>query len=138
MRLPSVRQKRPVQLSQILGAQCPFTGRSEECQRMSESRVHSRAPDLGVSESDTVVHEFPGLHLCFCSGTAGQHPATLLPTPFFDGASAHCPCSSSAGLLLHYFDYPILSSDSPFSSLTVVLRKYWTYLLHPHGTADGP
>lgn len=97
MRLPSVRQKRPVQLSQILGAQCPFTGRSEERQRMSESGVHSRAPDLGVSESDTIVHEFPELHLCFCSGAAGQHPATLLPTPFFDGPLHTVPAHLQQG-----------------------------------------
>lgn len=97
----------------------------------------SRASDFWISESDTIVHEFPELHLVSCSGTAGQVPTTLLPTPFFGGASAHCSCSSSARLLLHYLDYPDLSSGSLSSSLTVVLRKYWIYLFHPHGTADG-
>lgn len=89
----------------------------------------SRASGFWISESDTIVHEFPELHLVSCSGTAGQVLTTLLPTPFFGRASAHCSCSSSARLLLHYHDYPILSSDSLSSSPTVVLRKHWIYFI---------
>lgn len=42
----------------------------------------SRASDFWISESDTIVHEFPELHLVSCSGTAGQVPTTLLSHSF--------------------------------------------------------
>lgn len=135
---PSVSQKRPVQLSQIVRAHHAFTGRSERCQCMSGKKC----PQAELQNSG-FLSQIP---LCTNSQSFISSPVQVqlikflppfFPTPFFGGASAHCSCSSSARLLLHYHDYPILSSDSLSSSPTVVLHKHWIYLFHPHGTADG-